>query len=67
MRVERQTAMKKCLGIVTLVSGGLFVVLAVAVLLWADGLRRWYSGIFLAVVGTVMMVNALRPRPSNRD
>ena len=37
-------------------------VLALIVLVFADGLRRYYSGIFFAVTGTVMLVHALRWR-----
>ncbi len=47
---------------VALVSGTLCIVLAVIVFVFADGLRRWYSGIFFAIMGTVIMVNALRWR-----
>jgi len=45
---------------VGLVFGILFIVLAVIVFVFADGLRRWYSGIFFAIIGTVFLVNALR-------
>lgn len=34
--------------------------LAVAVFVFAEGLRRWYSGGFFAVMGIVMLVNAYR-------
>jgi uncharacterized membrane protein len=47
---------------VVLVFGILFAVLAVIVLVFAHGLRRWYSGIFFAIMGTVMLSNALRWR-----
>ena len=47
---------------VALVSGILFIVLAVIVFVFADGLRRWYSGIFFALIGTVMLLNTLRWR-----
>ena len=43
-----------------LVTGVLCVVLAVIILVFADGLRRWYSGIFFAIIGTVMLINARR-------
>lgn len=46
----------------SLVFGILFIVLAVIVFVFADGLRRWYSGIFFALMGTVALVNALRRR-----
>jgi peptidoglycan/LPS O-acetylase OafA/YrhL len=45
-----------------LVLGILFIVLAVIIFVFADGLRRWYSGIFFAIIGTVILVNALRKR-----
>ncbi len=45
-----------------LVPGVLCVVLAVIVFVFADGLRRWYSGIFFAIMGTVMLANAIRWR-----
>jgi hypothetical protein len=44
---------------VGLVCGILFIVLAVIVFVFADGLRRWYSGIFFAIIGTVTLVNTL--------
>jgi len=37
-------------------------VLALIVFVFADGLRRYYSGIFFAVIGTIMLVHALRWR-----
>jgi len=43
-----------------LVFGILFIVLAVVVFVFAEGLRRYYSGIFFAILGTVTLVNALR-------
>ena len=45
-----------------LVLGVLFILLALIILVFADGLRRWYSGIFFAIIGTVILVNALRSR-----
>ncbi len=45
---------------VGLVCGSLFIVLAVIVFVFTDGLRRWYSGIFFAIIGTVTLVNTLR-------
>ena len=47
---------------VALVSGIICFVLALIILVFADGLRRWYSGIFFAIIGTVILVNALRSR-----
>jgi membrane protein implicated in regulation of membrane protease activity len=47
---------------VALVSGILCIVVAVIVFVFAHGLRRWYSGIFFALIGAVMLVNAVRWR-----
>jgi len=47
---------------VALITGILCIVLAVIVFVFADGLRRWYSGIFFTIIGTVMLVNAPRWR-----
>jgi len=46
----------------SLVLGILCIVVAMIVFVFADGLRRWYSGIFFAMIGTVMLVNFLRWR-----
>lgn len=43
---------------VTLVFGVFFIVLAVIVLLFAHGLRRWYSGIFFLLIGIVSILSA---------
>ena len=40
------------------VLGVSFLLLAVIVFVFADGLRRWYSGIFFAIIGTVALLNA---------
>ena len=45
-----------------LVFGIVFVVLAVAVLVFGDGLRRWYSGLFFALMGSVALSCAVRWR-----
>jgi hypothetical protein len=45
-----------------LVFGILFIALAVIIFVFADGLRRWYSGIFFVVIGTVVLVNVWRSR-----
>lgn len=42
--------------------GILCIVLAIVIFIFSDGLRRWYSGIFFALLGTVMLVNAKRWR-----
>ena len=43
-------------------TGVVCIVLAVIVLVSVDGLRRWYSGLFFAITGTVMLVNGARWR-----
>ncbi len=45
-----------------LVSGIVCIVMAVIVFTFAEGLRRWYSGGFFALMATVMLVNSLRWR-----
>ena len=45
-----------------LVLGVVFVVLAIVVLVLADGLRRWYSGLFFALMGIVALSYAFRRR-----
>ena len=45
-----------------LIIGILLIVLAVVVFALAEGLRRWYSGIFFAFMGTLLLVNAFRWR-----
>jgi len=43
-----------------LVLGPVCLVLAVVILVYADGMRRWYSGLFFAVMGTVALLGARR-------
>jgi len=45
-----------------LVLGILCLVVMVIVFVFADGPRRWYSGIFFAIMGAVMLLNAVRWR-----
>jgi hypothetical protein len=45
-----------------LMLGILCVVVAVVVLIFADGLRRWYSGLFFVFLAVVMFANAARWR-----
>jgi len=40
--------------------GVIFLVWAVAVLVFASGGRRWYSGLFFAVMGLAALANASR-------
>ena len=39
--------------------GVVFVGLGVVILVLAEGLRRWYSGIFFVLIGFVALSNAL--------
>ncbi len=52
---------------VALVFGFFFIVLALVILIFADGLRRWYSGIFFALIGTVTLLNTLRRRRTPKE
>ena len=56
--IKRKITMNK----VTLVIGLLCFVAAVTVFVFADGLRRWYSGIFFAIIGTATLLNTLHWR-----
>ena len=47
--------------------GFFFIVLALVILIFADGLRRWYSGIFFALIGTVTLLNTLRWRRTSKE
>ena len=38
--------------------GVIFLLLAVIMLVFASGLRRWYSGLFFSVIGTATLLNA---------
>lgn len=50
------------MGSMSLVMGVLCLVLAAVILLIADGPRRWYSGLFFALLGVVALTNAIRLR-----
>ncbi len=43
-----------------LILGIMFLVLATIVLVFATGGRRWYSGLFFAIMGLVALANAYR-------
>lgn len=45
---------------VSLIIGLLCLVVAVMVFVFADGLRRYYSGIFFVIIGAVSLTNAWR-------
>jgi len=38
----------------------LFIVLALVILIFASGYRRFYSGFFFAMIGIVLLVNTIR-------
>ena len=42
-----------------LIVGIIFSLLAIIVFVFADGLRRWYSGVFFAIIAVVMILNAM--------
>jgi len=46
--------MKKALAVL----GVIFLLLAVIVMVFARGLRRWYSGLFFAIIGTSTLLTA---------
>ena len=54
-------------GKATLVLGVLCIVLALIILVFASGLRRWYSGIFFALIGTVSLLNGRRWRRASEE
>jgi FtsH-binding integral membrane protein len=45
---------------VALITGILFIVLGVIIFMFTEGLRSYYSGIFFALLGTVILMGALR-------
>jgi hypothetical protein len=44
----------------TLIIGIAFIALAVVIFVFADGLRRWYSGGFFAVMGAAILLGRTR-------
>lgn len=58
---------KQTMSKVALVLGILCVVLAVMVFALADGPRRWYRGIFFAIMGIVMFTSAWRWRHAHDE
>ena len=52
---------------VGLISGIVRIVMAVIAFVFADGLRRWYSGIFFTIMGTVMLSLISSTCHVNRD
>ena len=57
---------KKTMSKMVLVSGILFVVLAVIIFVFADGPSRYYSGLLLAIMGTFMLAKALQSRSADK-
>jgi hypothetical protein len=55
------------MGKMALLVGILCLVLAVIVFVLADGPRRWYSGIFFAIIGLVMLTSAMRWRRASGE
>ena len=53
---------KETLRKLALTVGPASLVLAVVILVFADGLRRWYSGLFFALIGVALLLNARRWR-----
>ena len=52
---------------ITLAFGVLFVGLGVFVLVFSEGLRRWYSGFFLLLIGIVALLNALVRKDTGQE
>lgn len=38
----------------------LSLIFAIIIFIFAEGMRRWYSGSFFALIAVVMLINALR-------
>jgi hypothetical protein len=45
---------------VGVIAGVVFIASPVTVLVFGEGLRRWYTALFLGLTGTVMLVDARR-------
>ena len=43
-----------------LATGILCIALAVIIFIFAEGLRRWYSGLFFIFIGITMLINFIR-------
>ena len=50
-----------------LILGIIFLVLAVVIFVFADGLRRYYSGGFFLVIGIACIANALRSPGKDKE
>jgi len=51
---------KNTISKMSLISSILCFALTVIIFVFADGPRRWYSGIFFAMIGLVMLINNRR-------
>jgi len=51
---------RKSIFIIILATGIISIVFSVIILNFSDGMRRWYSGSFFALIGIVMLYNAWR-------
>ena len=58
---------KKHMRLMALITGIVCLALAVVIFIFAEGLRRWYSTIFFALMGIVMFINALRWKKEAAD
>jgi putative Ca2+/H+ antiporter (TMEM165/GDT1 family) len=47
--------------------GILFLALAVLIFVFADGLRRWYSGGFFLIIGVWMLLQARRSGSADKS
>lgn len=45
---------------IELIIGTICLALAVIIFIYAEGLRRWYSGMFFAIIAVAMFLNAWR-------
>ncbi len=45
----------------------IFIVLSLFVFFMADGLRRWYSGIFFLIIGVVTLLKALTQQSNSKN
>ena len=44
----------------------IFIILSILIFILADGARRFYSGLFFALLGVWMLSNALRSQQTNK-
>jgi hypothetical protein len=63
-RTKKEEAMMKR---VSLVVGSLCLIVAIVVFVFADGLRRWYSGLFFLLIGVISFANYLRWRRDSKS